>query len=92
MPDPIEMACPERAVLELLVEVGLKQSLEEARNLFDGLRSPRKDIIGELLSCCTRVKAVRLFLTWSSRTRPAKSRSRSMLYSGAACFLLNGAH
>lgn len=68
MPDPIEMACPERAVLELLYEVGVKQSLEEARNLFDGLRSPRKDVVGELLSCCTSVKAVRLFLTWARET------------------------
>ena len=32
---------PERAVLELLYEAGVKQSLEEARNLFDGLRSPQ---------------------------------------------------
>lgn len=68
MPNPIEMACPERAVLELLYEVGVKQGLEEARNLFDGLRSPRKDVVGELLSCCTSVKAVRLFLTWARET------------------------
>lgn len=68
MPDHIKTACPERAVLELLYEVGVKQSLEEARNLFDGLRSPRKDVVGELLSCCTSVKAVRLFLTWARET------------------------
>jgi hypothetical protein len=36
---------------------------------FDGLRSPRKALLGQLLSCCTSVKAVRLFLTW--RVRPA---------------------
>ena len=59
---------PKRAVLELLYEAGVKQSLEEARNLFDGLRSPRKDLLGQLLSCCASVKAVRLFLTWARET------------------------
>jgi hypothetical protein len=49
-------------------EVGVKQSLEEARNLLDSLRSPRKDIVGEPLSCCTSVKAARLFLTSALET------------------------
>jgi len=44
------------------------KSLEEARNIFDGLRSPRKDLLGQLLSCCASVKAVRLFLTWARET------------------------
>jgi Transcriptional regulator, AbiEi antitoxin, Type IV TA system/Transcriptional regulator, AbiEi antitoxin N-terminal domain len=64
----LQVSVPERAVLELLYETGVKQSLEEARNLFDGLRSPRKDLLGQLLSCCTSVKAVRLFLTWARET------------------------
>lgn len=68
LPDHVRVASPERAVLELLYEVGVKQSLEEARNLFDGLRSPRKAVLGQLLSCCTSVKAVRLFLTWARET------------------------
>lgn len=67
-PSGLLVAVPERAVLELLYEAGVKQSLEEARNLFDGLRSPRKDLLGQLLSCCTSVKAVRLFLTWARET------------------------
>jgi len=62
------MAVPERAVLELLYEAGTRQSLEEARNLFDGLRSPRTALLGQLLACCTSVKAVRLFLTWARET------------------------
>ncbi|MBN9463818.1 MAG: type IV toxin-antitoxin system AbiEi family antitoxin [Burkholderiales bacterium] len=66
--EPLRVAVPERAVLELLYETGIKQSLEEARNLFDGLRSPRKDLLGQLLSCCTSVKAVRLYLTWARET------------------------
>jgi hypothetical protein len=67
-PEGLRVAVPERAVLELLSEVGLRESLEEARSLFDGLRNMRKDVAGELLSCCTSVKAVRLFLTWSRAT------------------------
>jgi len=68
LPEHLQVAVSERAVLELLYEAGVKQSLEEARNLFDGLRSPRKDLLRQLVSCCTSVKAVRLFLTWSRET------------------------
>lgn len=64
-PEGLQVAVPERAVLELLYDAGTRQSLEECRNIFDGLRSPRKDLLGQLLSCCTSVKAVRLFLTWA---------------------------
>lgn len=67
-PDRLQVAVPERAVLELLYEAGTRQSLEETRNLFDGLRSPRKELLGRLLSCCTSVKSVRLFLTWARET------------------------
>jgi len=66
--DGMLMAVPERAVLELLYEAGTRQSLEEARHLFDGLRSPRIALLGRLLACCTSVKAVRLFLTWARET------------------------
>ncbi|MDR2213778.1 MAG: type IV toxin-antitoxin system AbiEi family antitoxin [Pseudomonadales bacterium] len=67
-PQGLRVAVPERAVLELLYDAGTRESLEEARNLFDGLRSPRKALLGQLLSCCTSVKAVRLFLTWARET------------------------
>jgi hypothetical protein len=68
LPDGLRVSSSERAVLELLYDAGTKQSLEEARNVFDGLRSPRKELLGQLLSCCTSVKAVRLFLTWARET------------------------
>jgi hypothetical protein len=68
MLEGLRVSVPERAVMELLYDVGVKQSLEEARNLFDGLRTPRKELLGQLLSCCTNVKAVRLFLTWARET------------------------
>jgi hypothetical protein len=67
-PQGLRVAVPERAALELLYEAGTRESLEEARDLFDGLRSPRKEVLGRLLSCCTSVKAVRLFLTWARKT------------------------
>ncbi|MCY1509312.1 Transcriptional regulator, AbiEi antitoxin, Type IV TA system [compost metagenome] len=68
LPDGLHVATQERAVLELLYEAGTKESLDEARNLFDGLRSPRRELLGQLLSCCTSVKTVRLFLTWARET------------------------
>ncbi len=68
LPDGLHVAAQERAVLELLYEAGTKESLDEARNLFDGLRSPRRELLGQLLSCCTSVKTVRLFLTWARET------------------------
>lgn len=64
----LRVAVPERAALEMLHDVGTHQGIEEARNLFDGLRNLRKDVIGRLLGCCTSVKAVRLFLTWARET------------------------
>lgn len=65
LPDGLRVSASERAVLELLYDVGTRQSLDEARNLFDGLRSPRKELMSQLLASCTNVKAVRLFLTWA---------------------------
>jgi len=63
------VSVPERALLELLYDVGTHQGLEEARNLFEGLSSPRKEMLGRLLACCTSVKTVRLFLTWARETK-----------------------
>lgn len=65
----LKVSVPERAVLELLSEVGTHQGLEEARNLFDSLRPPRLKVLGELLSCCVSIKTTRLFLTWARETK-----------------------
>lgn len=64
----LSVSVPERAVLELLHDVGTKQGMEEAKALFESLRSPRVDVYGLLLSCCTSVKTARLFLTWARET------------------------
>src|SRR5690606_29533912 len=70
-PDHLCVAVAERAVLEMLYDAGTRQSMEEARSLYDGLRAPRKELLGQLLACCTSVKAVRLFLTWARETEVA---------------------
>lgn len=75
---------PERALLEMLSEVGLQQSVEEARHIVEGARSLRPEVLRRLLQECVRVKVVRLCtqwaqelnLPWSSDARKALSRSR----------------
>lgn len=64
----LHVSTPERAALEMLHEVGVHETLDEARSVFEGLRNPRTAVVGTLLSTCTSVKAVRLFLTWSRET------------------------
>jgi len=66
--DGVHVSTPERAALEMLHEVGTHETLEESRKVFEGLRNLRTEVTGRLLSCCTSVKAVRLFLTWSRET------------------------
>ena len=61
-PDGPPVSVPERAMLELLAEVGIEQGIEEARNLVEGVRSVRLDVLGALLQNCPRVKVVRLCL------------------------------
>jgi hypothetical protein len=54
---------PERAVLELLSDVGVRQPLEEARDLLAGASSLRAAVLQDLLTHCKQVKTVRLCLT-----------------------------
>ena len=71
---------PERAVLELLSEVGVRQPLQEARDLLEGTTSLRAGVLQELLARCERVKAVRLCLTlgrelnlpWATKLDPKR--------------------
>ena len=57
-----QVSAPERALLELLSEVGVRQPLQEARELVEGAYSLRADVLRELLQHCTSVKTVRLCL------------------------------
>jgi hypothetical protein len=57
-----EVSAPERAMLELLSEVGVRQTLQEARELVEGAYTLRADVLRALLQRCTSVKTVRLCL------------------------------
>jgi prevent-host-death family protein len=56
----ILVSVPERALLELLSDVGKTQSLLEARQLIEGVRTLREKTLDELLAHVTRIKVVRL--------------------------------
>lgn len=53
---------PERAMLEMLSEVGLRQTLAGARDLAESAISFRHEVMTQLLERCTSVKTVRLCL------------------------------
>jgi hypothetical protein len=74
-----QVAAPERALLELLSDVGVRQPLQEARELVESTLTLRADVLRELLRRCTSVKTVRLCLhlgraaalPWAARLDPA---------------------
>ena len=57
-----QVSAPERALLELLDEVGVRQPLQEAREITEGTYSLRAEVLMDLLKHCTSVKTVRLCL------------------------------
>ena len=71
---------PERAVLELLSQVGVRQPLQEARDLLESTPWLRATVFQELLALCKQVKTVRLCLTlgrelalpWAVKLDPSK--------------------
>ena len=67
-PLKIRCSCIERALLELLSEVGTKESSEQARNIFDLVTSVREEVLGPLLQACTSLKVKRLFAAWAKET------------------------
>lgn len=56
---------PERALLEMLSEVGVHQELDEAREIMEGVRQLRVRQLRELLWSCRMVKAIRLCVVWA---------------------------
>ncbi len=64
-PEGAPVSVPERALLEMLSEVGIHQEIEEARNIMEGARSLRSDVLGTLLENCRRVKVARLCVLWA---------------------------
>jgi hypothetical protein len=63
--DGVPVSVPERALLEMLSEVGVHEGIEEARNIMEGARSLRPDVLATLLKHCRRVKVVRLCVNWA---------------------------
>jgi hypothetical protein len=64
-PGGVPVSVPERALLEMLSEVGVHQGIEEARNIMEGARSLRPEVLTTLLRNCQRVKVVRLSVCWA---------------------------
>jgi hypothetical protein len=64
-PNGVRVSVPERALLEMLSEVGIHQGVEEARNIMEGVRSLRPEVLSQLLQHCRRVKAARLCVQWA---------------------------
>ena len=60
---------PERAWLELLSEVGVRQPMSEARELAEGTHTMRFRVMRTLLTHCTSVKTVRLCLQLGREVR-----------------------
>lgn len=74
------VSAPERALLELLSEVGVRQPLQEAREIVESTYSLRADVLRSLLKRCTNIKTVRLCLQlgrelslpWASKLNPSQ--------------------
>jgi hypothetical protein len=64
-PDGVLVSEPERALLEMLSEVGVSQGVEEARNVMEGARSLRSEILTTLLKQCQRAKVRALCVQWA---------------------------
>jgi hypothetical protein len=56
------VSTPERAFLEVLDEVGVRQPLQEASEIGESTYNLRADVLMDLLKNCTSVKTVRLCL------------------------------
>ena len=69
---------PERALLEMLSDVGVRQPLQEARELVESSYSMRADVLRDLIRHCRSVKTVRLciqlgregVLPWAAKLDP----------------------
>jgi hypothetical protein len=65
-PGGVLVSEPERAVIEMLSEVGIHQGVEEARNILEGVRSLRPEVLATLLGNTRRVKVARLCVRWAT--------------------------
>lgn len=68
-PDGPLVSVPERALLEMLGEVGITQGVEEARNIMESVHSVRMEVLEALLKHCRRVKVIRLCVLWAQELK-----------------------
>ena len=66
MPD-LEISDPERAILELLVDVPNQISFENAEQIFQGMTSLSPNKLNELMLVCDNIRVRRLFLWMAER-------------------------
>ena len=79
-PEGVLVSEPERALLEMLSEVGLLQGVEEARNIMEGARGLRPNILSKLLNHCQRVKVRLLCVQWAEELNlPWAATARTVL-------------
>jgi len=78
--DAPKVSEPERALLEMLSDVGVRQPLQEARELTQNAHTLRANVLMELLRQCVSIKTVRLCLSlgkefslpWSTKLDPTE--------------------
>lgn len=76
----IDISSPERAMMEMLYYVPVKESFEEGRILMEGLTTLRPGLVQKLLVQCRSIKVKRLFLfmmeasnhSWAERIERTK--------------------
>jgi hypothetical protein len=64
-PDGPLVSVPERALLELLSEIGQGEGIEEARHIVETLTSLRRDVLTTLLRNSESIKVNRLCVKWA---------------------------
>lgn len=64
-PNGPQVSEPERALLEMLSEVGVHQEVDEARHLMEGIRQLRTRHLMRLLAACRMIKTVRICVVWA---------------------------
>jgi hypothetical protein len=66
-PDGPLVSVPERALLEMLSEVGVAQEIGEAREIMETVRQLRSGELTTILQACRMTKAARLCVTWAEQ-------------------------
>jgi hypothetical protein len=64
-PPGVKVSAPERALLEMLSDVGVQQEVEEARQIMETVRTPREELLLPLLRSCRQNKVLLLTVIWS---------------------------